>query len=619
LKNRRLNIALLAILSLSFSGINAQEKDSTTLDLFNAGSFPKIMKNGLGNLSVSGYYRFIGNYTEMKNQYPEFGAVKNTLFLGDDSNIPQLHMTIGARPSSTTSFSTDLFLWDPLSGAQNGLVKGLNLGVNLNGSHSTKYGNFNVRTGGIHWYSLSPFTFATNTGYNRYSLFERNPWDPNTKGVFDRYSQFYEKGALGQDVRWGQQAFQGFIFDGNNLPQDFSFALMYGKSQFNGGALPKPNSMLGGKIRKDFKKWFISLNAISNKTFDDSLAREVIGYELVTSEFNIRTKYVTILGEIGAGSYHSPNLTGKWGEAIDVRLQFPKKSTYFPIEARYFYISPNVINNNGIFWNTSISEFSANSSSSVAAGSQTPLIPFASSLVNIGQMTNNRRGIILNADLAVRKQKLTIGYSAASEINGLSNQITYGHPANNLALSRFWRWAFPAEVGPYQNLNKIYRGVYETVYITDSTNLFPAKGFTSIELSYKGKFKLFNRDLMFFYLAGFHSVQSSVSFVPVYSKKAYLQSYNNQFEFYYHISPNVAISNYFGWDRIIANDQTTKDVITNTPRNQLGTSYSIGLDILLSKNVGLYVRQRWMNYKDVSFSLDQYKGTETTVELKLYF
>jgi hypothetical protein len=39
----------------------------------------------------------------------------------------------------------------------------------------------------------------------------------------------------------------------------------------------------------------------------------------------------------------------------------------------------------------------------------------------------------------------------------------------------------------------------------------------------------------------------------------------------------------------------------------------------MSKGAGLYIRQRWMNYQDRSFSKDQYKGWETTVEIKIFF
>lgn len=596
--------------------VNAQLTDTTKLE--GSGMFPKLMEQGLNKLSVSGYYRFMGTYTAMDEQYSEFGDIRKRLFLGDDSNIPQLSINLSARPSNKTSFSTDFFLWTPLTGSDADYAKGLNLGVNLNGTHSTKYGTFSVRMGGIHWYTLSPFTFATNTGYNRISLFERNPWDPNTKHSMDRYSQFFEEGLLNQDTRWGQQAFQGFILEGMRLPQDFSFAFMHGKSQFNGGSLPTPNTMTAGKIKKDFKKGFVSANGITSVRYSDSLAMETIGFNLLTSEFEWRFRDVKLKGEAGAGTYFSPTYTVQWGEAIDVKVELSKNLTYFPIEFRYFQISPNVINNNGVFWNTSISEYNeAITEGPVTEGSQAPIIPFASSLVSIGQMTNNRRGAILNLDMPFTKHKVTIGYSAAKEIVGLSDRITYGHAANNLALSRMWRWAFPSNVGPYGNLNKIYRGVYETVVVTDS--VLSAKGFNSLEVSYKSNYKIFNRDLYIFYLGGFYSVQDDFAALPQFSQKAYLQSYSNQVEFYYNIFDKVVVSNYFGIDRIIANNRTQLDVESNLAKNQIGYSYAIGLDIQLSKNTGLYVRQRWMNYKDLNFSLDRYSGTETSVELKIYF
>jgi len=605
---------LIAVLTTGFGQLG---RDSSLFKVGASGLYPKIQKNGLSNISISGYYRSMVNFSVMKTQYPEFGDVKNRLFVGDDSNLPQLSMTITGRPTKNTSFSTDLYLWTPLTGSETDYVKGLLLGVNLTGEHSTRYGNFGIRTGGIHWHSLSPFTFMSNTGYNRFSLFERNPWDPITKNPMRRYKDFYENGALTQDVRWGKQAFQGFIFEGSRLPKQFSFSFMHGKSQFNGGMAPGPNTMTAGRIKKDFDQHYASINAITSQSYTDSLSRLSLGFNLVTSEFNFKFKEFSILGEFGLGNYYSPSTTNDWGEAIDVKVRMSEKLTYFPIEIRYFQVSPNVINNNGIFWNSSIEEYNSNLSSDQTASDQIVLNPFASSLVSIGQMTNNRRGIILNSDFKIKNHKITFGYSAASEIVGLSDRIAYGHPANNLALSRFWRWGFPPNVGPYGNLNKIYRGVYEVVQITDS--IITPKGFNSIELSYKYETKILGRDFLLFYLGGFHSVQSKASALPKYTEQAYLQSYNHQFEFYYALSPSVIISNYLGYDRIMANTQTTLDVISEKPKDQTGLSYAVGLDIQLSKGVGLYLRQRWMTYEDINFSLDQYSGMESSVELKILF
>jgi hypothetical protein len=220
-------------------------------------------------------------------------------------------------------------------------------------------------------------------------------------------------------------------------------------------------------------------------------------------------------------------------------------------------------------------------------------------------------------DIPLGKQhKLVIGYSVSQEINALSKQITYGHPANNLALSRFWRWNFPSGVGPYANLNKIYRGVYESVSITDSVS---AKGFNSIEICYKNSLSILGKRLMLLYLGGFHTIQRSFAVLPRFNKSSYLQSINQQLEFYLELHPKFIVSNYFGYDRIIAGKATTTDLLTLKQKNQTGSSYAIGLDIELAKYVGLYIRQRWFNYKDENFVLDRYKGKETTVELKIYF
>ncbi|MGC6433420.1 MAG: hypothetical protein ACON4M_04430 [Crocinitomicaceae bacterium] len=589
--------------------------DTNTFSINYGGEEQKKYEDSPTYLSVGGYYRFLGCFTSMNYQYDEIVGGNRNLFVGDDSNLPQLSLNLELSPSKNTSFSTDLYLWTPLTGKEDDYVKGLLLGVNLNGKHKTNFGEFNVKTGGIHWYRLSNLTFASNTGYNRYSLFERNPWDPNTKNIFDRYQTFYENGALTQDERWGQQAFQGFIFEGLSLPKGFDFSFMYGKSQLNGGTTLVPNNLTGGKIKKRINDNFLALNYIRSSTFSDSLSSSLVGFNLLTSDFEYHFEdRVSFTGEFGAGNYFSPNHQGDWGEAIDLSLKFNKEFTFIPIEIRYFRISPNVINNNGIFWNTSIQEYTPNV---IENSNSAPLLfPFASSLTNIGQMTNNRYGLILNSDIEIKRNKLSFGYSCAGEIEGISNIITYNHPANNIQLSRFWRWDFPTNVGPYGNLNKIYRGVYEKIRITDSIT---AKGFNSIELNFKSFTKLFNKDLMIFYLGGFHSVQNKFNALPNFQSSAYLRSYNQQLEFYLKMNKSIVLSNYFAFDRIYGGENTELDIVSNKPKNQIGLSYAIGVDISLSKNTGLYIRHRWMDYEDLNYTLDKYKGQETSVELKIYF
>ncbi len=588
------------------------------------GVFPKQPAKKLESFSISGYYRFITNVRKMDDPYILQKDLKPQLplniFVGDDGQIPQLSLNLTGNVNANTRFSTDFFLWTPLMGSgmpEN--VKGLNLGVSLYGSHSTKYGNFEVQCGGINWYALTPFTFHTNQGYNRYSLFERNPWDPQTKHIEDRYQTFYNQGALNQDLRWGRQAFQGIILEGNDLPNGFSGVLMFGKTQLNGGMAPLPNQSYGGKLKKVYSTGYLSLNTFNNQTYSDSLLSRGIGFNVHTVSFEQNILDFKISGEIGIGRYFSPSFQRGFGEAISVKIHTPSKYTLIPLQLHFFQISPKVINNSSVFWNSSIQEGNIGNSQS---NDQLVLAPFASAMTPVGQLTNNRKGIELNSEFSIGQFKFNVGYSNAQEIENISSVITYGHPINSLALSRFWRWGFPSNVGPYGNLSKVYRSVFESLNLTDvDQKNVPQnkKYFNSLELNIKYKTKILRKDLFINYLGSYSSVQNEFSVATVFTEKAYLRAYYHQLEAYYKLSNKVVWTNYAGWERIIANYSTEVNPVTRRPKNQEGWGFATGLDIEMSKAAGLYIRQRWMNYKDTSFPLDHYSGWESTIEIKIFF
>ena len=50
--------------------------------------------------------------------------------------------------------------------------------------------------------------FGLEEGYLRYSLFEKSAYDPLSKEVTDRYSEYYKKGSISQDLRFGNVAFK---------------------------------------------------------------------------------------------------------------------------------------------------------------------------------------------------------------------------------------------------------------------------------------------------------------------------------------------------------------------------------------------------------------------------
>jgi len=114
-------------------------------------------------------------------------------------------------------------------------------------------------------------------------------------------------------------------------------------------------------------------------------------------------------------------------------------------------------------------------------------------------------------------------------IESLSSKITYSHPINSLALAHFWRWDFPSNVGPYNNLSKIYRMVYETLELNDVDLIskLPTfkKHFNAIEWNAKYQHRIFNKPCYFFYLGQFSSTQTNFSPITVFSEKALLRTY----------------------------------------------------------------------------------------------
>lgn len=591
-----------------------------TVEMSSFGLFPKQAKEALRSLQIGGYYRFVTNVRQLQETYPHLASNKTNIFVGDDSQIPQLMLNISGNTSPHTQFGTDLFLWSPMTGAgQVENVKGLNLGVSLYGQMETEVGTFSVRTGGINWYMLSPFTFQSNKGYNRYSLFERNPWDPNTPQVDSRYNDFYASGAMNQDQRWGNQAFHGIIIEGAQLPGGLSFSTLLGRTQLDGGFSPVPNTSYGGKLKKLFDKSsnYISFNTFNNRSQTDSIVNHYAGFNMGTLEFLYFLKGYKIYGELGMGRRFSHSGKTAFGEALSLKISRALAGKY-PVELHAYRISPNIFNNSSIFINSSIQQTTQTNSAN-----QPVLMPVSSAVVPVGQITNNRQGIELNAQLNFGRLKNNIGISNAMELQNLSTQITYSHPFNNLALSRFWRWNFPSEVGPYKQLNKIYRSVFETLTLTDLNSEGTAplyrKYFNGIEINSKYKTQLAGKDVYLFYLGTFNSVQYQWSPLMQFAEKALLRTYDHQAEMYWTLNSKWVWNNYISFERIIANYGTAVDRETRRPKNQHGFSVATGFDYQLSKHVGLYVRQRWMTYKDTSFKLDRYKGWETTIELKAFF
>lgn len=648
---------------------SAQVIDSTDNDNildWRRGVFPKQKSGELYDIKINGFYRFFATHLYMPNTYSlddNSGAVtqRNTLFIGDDSQLPNLLVNVSGRPTKYASWGFDVFafqfldgnidpsynpatannnrpsVFNPLAGNRLNQNAGLNLGLNLYGSYITPYGTFNVRMGGIHWYSISDLTLKGFTGYNRFLLYERNPWDPIGRRVGVRYNQMYESGAVYQDLRFGERPVQGIIIDGINLPGGMSFSGMYGKTDLAGGFATIPNTNYGGKIKKVYKgKDFIAFNSINNVSYLDSLNTQSIGFNVHTVEWQGTFNGFKVNAEVGAGRYVSPLDDFDWSEAVNVKLLIDKEITKIPIELHYYRIGAEVVNNNAIFWNTTIVEPTpALNEGQISANA---LIPFASAIVPVGQMTNNRTGMNINSEVKISNLNVSFGYGVSTEIQAFQNRIAFTNSVNQLTRSRLWRWNFPQNVGPYGRYNVTYRDAFQQVELTD-TDLGVAtnpKKFTNTEIHAKYKTKIGYRNFYWFFLGRYNTAQPDFAVIPPFNEDAYLRQYTSETEIYYQVSDPLFINAYLGYERTIGNYQTVVSSETFRPLNQTGWGVGLGLDINISRNAGLYIRHRWVDFEDASFLEDRikadtksprvndtnrffYQPQETLVELKVFF
>ena len=155
-----LQVISVGLLSLVATIAYAQIPDTSNILDWERGTFPKEKESELYQIKVNGYYRFFATHLAMPDPYildQNSGAVtkKNTLFIGDDTQLPNLMLNVNGRPSKKVSWGFDLYMfqfldgqinsaynpavptsnrppvWDPLSGGRLGGNMGLNLGLNL--------------------------------------------------------------------------------------------------------------------------------------------------------------------------------------------------------------------------------------------------------------------------------------------------------------------------------------------------------------------------------------------------------------------------------------------------------------------------------------------------------
>lgn len=588
-------------------------------------------KNFMENLNVGGYYRMYYFDRVYKTPYDGLGKNRQISVVDPTYFDPLLFMYIGGSPTANSSFGMELRVDNSMLGANTvseGVFSMFN-GLVLRANTSTKKaGNYAFRFGGIEWMNLTPFTFGRNTGFNRYSIFERRPWDPGGN-VKQRPASYYHSGTINQDVRFGTNAFKGFVMDVDKLPYGITANVLYGFSQTYSGydraATVAPKKVYGAKISKVFdNKNELGVSTFNTISFEDSIKRNydtrkmfhmVEAYSLLKFK-----KKANLRAEIGYGQNIEPQYDKLGGAAVMVDLNLLPELTKIPINLRGYHYGQYFINLDSYIGNTTTTPYLTNFYNQNGGGFQAP----GARLTTPGDMVNNRQGLVVNSEIKVRKFKVIAGLDVSRDVNKFSSStLSYGHRVNGLEISRLVQ--FPNNLGafgPNNRMNTFYRGAYELVNISDTTaegGLKDRLFYSSLDVQLKYATKIFNRDLYLFNLNTFASTGLKASILPMLSKEAYIQASYHEFEAYYHVWRDITFSAYYGLEFVKGSDKTDLDSTSTGARDQVGKSLGFGLDYQINNDVFLYVREKVYSFKDKNFETEKFSGNVFTVELKVFF
>ena len=649
------------IISVPFLSFSQDDSNSISFQ-----STPITIKDPISNIRMGGYFRFLGyvrNFQEMydfdvPNYYSGEYPQSTTIGIGTGYREPMMMLSISGKANKNVNIGTDLMLNSPFNGTFDNNSVAMYLGTNLYSTINTDVGKFGVYAGGIKWYRQSKLTVWSEEGYLRYSLFERAPYDPLSKEVAERYSKYYDKGSISQDLRFGNVAFQGVTLTGSGIDgpssSTFSFQSIIGKTQHNIGEIVsfgKDDYSTGLRINNDIGNGSnFALNYFTSIAATDSVKNNFRQFSIQSLEFNFKLKKLRFTGEGGIGSYESHITKKESGEVFVINLDIPKEYSWIPFKLQYSRIAPEAVNVNSSFQNTSVVEL-VHSAKVEEGADATIMTSFGGPINNLGYLANNREGFSLNTEFNIGDLSVSGGFGFYSELERINGNFSYSHKTNGLMLSRIAY--FSSGYGPYKQFNSYYRGVFENVNVSDSiyvndstlissgyldTNGLPLfdKFYCSSDLHLKYKTRVFGKNLYLFSLLNYNTAQDFFSILPVTNSSAFIRHFSQQFDLCYELNKTTTFVFKYGIERVLGNmytdiDDTDPYPTDNTwgvaedyipsykPRDQFGNLLGFGFDIKLNEGAYLFLRHAAFHYYDKNFSATNIKGSESTIELKINF
>jgi len=564
---------------------------------------------------------------------------------------PLLLLQTAMRPGGGASLAMDLALYSHFTGSNGQVPFNLNLGINLYGMVPLRAFTLGVQAGGIHWTELSGMTFSAFPGYERYSLFERWPWEGPTTAV-ERATTFFETGTINRDVRWARQAFKGAVVDITRLPAGVEGRVLWGKTPATSVfGDPTERYTAGGRLRwKPGAAGSVGLNTVVHD-FGPGLDGSPTRLVLNTLDGSWARDVWSGAGEAGRGS-------GTTGTGWAMRGSVKRSGKYVPWELDVYRIDPEFINPFANFASPGVA-VPGTDAAAVAGGGATG---FGGSLQDVGHAASNRWGLQGNAWLRPAKAlRFNVGWSSSRELEVMTNRIAVGHKISGLPMSRFV--AFASSVGPYRRWSSFYRGVSEDLFITevDPATGLPRTltGFSTVQLHATSRFaEKTEHPVVLNGVATWAAAADRRIWLPGRGGDYYVSAVYMELDAFVRLTRAIDASFTFGRERIEGGDATANLLYlkpsgeTAGARLEPGTPFAstglsgtalpgaswagaafaangavlqrsahvgVGLDLKVSATSGLYIRHRRFAQTDDHFTADRIRGTETTVEFKFFF
>lgn len=583
----------------------------------------------LGDVRFSGVVRMTSYYRNMSLAYNDLAtSTKNLSFSpypvdlaeavgGANRGQPFLELVLEGNPLPNSyykigySFNHSFLGLGQDSSRQSGIRQFLKFEANS----TTKIGRIDlVAGGGANWISMSPLTLSRKEF--RIEPFEKIPWDWYRDSP-KKYNDYYSKSSIRTDERFGQAATQGFSLRFSELPQRFSYMIFYGKTSRNtGSSIPfLPFNTFASRLDRQFgKNAIFGVNYYQQFGKTDRVNDIKDARQIITGDFKLASEDIFFRAEIGQGGIINPftNQEWDWGTAINVNARISRAITKIPIAIQFYDIHKNVVSQESSGFNTNLKAPSGGVSRTLEFDGNM----YVNILQEVGMVSNNRIGGVLRLNEELGKFKIEVGNALSVEKENLYDTITIQHRVNSFSRSRFV--PFGSKSGPYQRVRNRFMRSFETLGVTDSISDYK-KGFNSLDVTMKYQLDLGKRSLILVNYNSLGSVGEGAQLIPQFSDDAFYRTAYEEISAYFLLNQKVVLLAFAGYERVVGNNRTIVSPENGRPVNQTGTGFGVGVDWDFMQNGGIYLRHKWFNHEDANFVLDQFKGQETSVEVKIFF